>query len=116
MQIISKKSNPIICTKNNEDVFVFTDGIQKHILKSEQKYAGKTELIWNELYHDLERFIFSRVKEREITNDILQDVFIKIHTNIETLTNESKLSSWMYQISRNTIHDYFRKLKPHVCQ
>lgn len=72
---------------------------------------NRLELLWNDFHKELEEFIFSRVKEREITNDILQDVFIKIQNNIGTLKDETKLSSWIYQITRNTINDYFRKLK-----
>ncbi len=72
----------------------------------------RLETIWNNFHKKLEGFIFSRVKEREITNDILQDIFIKIQNNVGTLKDESKLSSWIYQITRNAINDYFRKLKP----
>lgn len=75
---------------------------------------NKLGLIWNDFHKELEGFIFSRVKEREITNDILQDVFIKIQNNIGTLKDETKLSSWIYQVTRNAINDYFRKLKPQV--
>ncbi|HAK11573.1 MAG TPA: RNA polymerase sigma factor SigZ [Chitinophagaceae bacterium] len=75
---------------------------------------NKLELIWNDFHKEMEGFIFSRIKEREVTKDILQDVFIKIQNNIETLKDETKLSSWIYQITRNAINDYFRKLKPQV--
>ncbi len=75
---------------------------------------NKMELIWNNFHKELDGFIFSRVKERDITNDILQDVFIKIQSNIGSLKDETKLSSWIYQITRNAINDYFRKLKPQV--
>lgn len=74
----------------------------------------KLEFIWNDFHKELEGFINSRVKDRDATNDILQDIFIKIQSNIGTLRDESKLSSWIYQITRNTINDYFRKLKPQI--
>ncbi|HKF37839.1 MAG TPA: RNA polymerase sigma factor SigZ [Ktedonobacteraceae bacterium] len=38
----------------------------------------------------------------------LQDVFLKIHTHIDTLREADKLQSWIYQIARNAIHDYYR--------
>lgn len=72
------------------------------------------ELIWNDFHKELEGFINSRVKDRDITKDILQDIFLKIQNNIGTLKDESKLSSWIYQITRNAINDYFRKLKHQV--
>lgn len=73
----------------------------------------RLELIWKEFHNELDGFIYSHIKDREITNDILQDIFVKIQNNIDTLKDESKLSSWIYQIARNAINDYFRKLKPH---
>jgi RNA polymerase sigma-70 factor (ECF subfamily) len=72
---------------------------------------NKFDLVWNNFHKELEGFIYTRVKEREITKDVLQEVFIKIYTNIETLKDDTKLSSWIYQITRTTINDYFRKLK-----
>lgn len=74
---------------------------------------NRLELIWNEFHKELDGFIFSHIKDREITNDILQDIFVKIQYNIGSLKDESKLSSWIYQITRNALNDYFRKLKPH---
>lgn len=73
---------------------------------------NRLELIWKEFHKELDGFIYSHIKEREITNDILQDIFVKIQSNIGTLKDESKLSSWIYQIARNAINDHFRKIKP----
>lgn len=72
----------------------------------------RLELIWKEFHKELDGFIYSHIKEREITNDILQDIFVKIQNNIGTLKDESKLSSWIYAIARNAINDHFRKIKP----
>ena len=46
--------------------------------------------------------------------DILQEVFIKIHNKIDTLKDNEKMNSWVYQITRNTIIDFYRKQKPNV--
>ena len=46
-----------------------------------------------------------------MTEDILQDVFIKIHLKIDTLKDESKIKPWLYQITRNRIMDYYRQNK-----
>jgi RNA polymerase sigma-70 factor, ECF subfamily len=65
--------------------------------------------IWIDLHQELKKFIFGKVKDLNTSEDILQDVFVKIHLNIHTLSDWSKLTSWVYQITRNTIADYFRK-------
>jgi RNA polymerase sigma-70 factor (ECF subfamily) len=73
-----------------------------------------TETIWKAFHHELFNFINKRVKDKDISNDILQDVFIKIHLKLKTLSDKDKLASWVYQITRNSILDYFRKQKPKV--
>lgn len=49
---------------------------------------NKLELIWKGLHKELDGFIYSYIKEREIANDILQDIFVKIQSNINTLKDE----------------------------
>lgn len=65
--------------------------------------------IWKDLHQELQKFIFFKVKNKEISEDILQDVFLKIQLHVHTLKDSSKLTSWVYQITRNTILDHFRK-------
>lgn len=64
---------------------------------------------WKVLRQELRRFIFSRVKDKAVAEDLTQDVFLKVHGSIDKLKNTEKLSAWIYQITRNTINDYFRK-------
>lgn len=65
--------------------------------------------IWIDLHQELKKFIFSKVRDIDTSEDILQDVFLKIQLNIHTLSDFSKLTSWVYQITRNTITDHYRK-------
>jgi RNA polymerase sigma-70 factor (ECF subfamily) len=69
------------------------------------------EHIWTDLNGELFKFIYSRVNNEHLTKDILQEVFLKIQLNINQLKNTSKLTSWVYQITRNTIIDHYRKFK-----
>lgn len=71
-----------------------------------------TEHIWKEFHTRLFQFIKKRVKDSDTSNDILQDIFIKIHLKLNTLSNEDKLTGWVYQIARNSILDHFKKQKP----
>jgi RNA polymerase sigma-70 factor, ECF subfamily len=65
--------------------------------------------IWIDLHQELKKFIFSKLKDIEVSEDILQEVFLKIHLHLHTLSDSSKLTAWVYQITRNTIVDYYRK-------
>ncbi len=67
-----------------------------------------TQDVWNLYATDVKRFILSKVKHSLITDDILQDTFLKIHTKLHTLKEQSKLKSWVFSIARNTMLDYFR--------
>lgn len=58
-------------------------------------------------------FIFSKVKDKDIANDIFQDTFMKV---IKTLQNgkyneEGKFLPWVMRIAHNLIIDHFRKQK-----
>ncbi len=66
-----------------------------------------SELVWQEYHTKLARFIRSRVTE-EAVDDLLQDVFMRIHSRLDSLNDDAKLESWLYQITRNAITDYYR--------
>ncbi len=69
------------------------------------------ETIWEKYNQLLRNFIARRVKKEPETDDILQEVFIKIHLNISKLKDLEKLRAWIFQIARNAIVDYYRKSK-----
>src|SRR5216683_1532991 len=73
-----------------------------------------TERIWEEFHPRLKQFILKRIPDQQNAEDILQEVFLKIHTRIDTLRDEEKLQSWIYQIARNAIADYYREQKATV--
>lgn len=66
-----------------------------------------TENIWHEYQLRLAAFIRSKVA-KDAVDDLLQDVFMKIHLRIDSLKDDTKLESWLYQITRNAITDYYR--------
>ncbi len=72
---------------------------------------NSTEDVWKEYHKQLLGFISSKVSDKQIAKDILHEVFIKIHTKMHTLDDITKLKSWVYQITRNTIIDFYRTNK-----
>lgn len=73
-----------------------------------------TEAIWQQFHDNLANFIRKRVSNEADAQDILQDVFIKIHQNINQLKDETRLTAWVYQITRNVINDYYRQQREWV--
>ena len=73
-------------------------------------------MIIEQLYIDLRArlkyFISTKVKDQMLVEDILHDVFIRIHQNIYALKEQGKIESWVFQITRNAIADHYRKTKP----
>jgi RNA polymerase sigma-70 factor, ECF subfamily len=70
------------------------------------------EKIWDEYHSNLLSFIRKRIADKDSAEDILQDIFVRVHSKIDTLQNKSKIESWLYQITRNAIIDYYRARKP----
>jgi RNA polymerase sigma-70 factor (ECF subfamily) len=71
-------------------------------------YHYQTENIWKEFSGKLKGYIAKRVNDAMSVDDILQDVFLKIHSNLHSLKDNSKLQSWIYRIARNAVVDYYR--------
>ena len=72
---------------------------------------NRTEKLWLRYGNKLKAFIISKVHNEAIADDILQDVFIKVHAKIDQINNDTKIQSWVYQITRNLIVDHFRSIK-----
>jgi len=66
------------------------------------------EQIWIRFNAQLKSFIFSKIKDNALADDLLQEVFIKIHRHIGQLKDENKLQAWVCQVARNTVLDYYR--------
>ena len=56
-------------------------------------------------------YIFKMVKDQDLTNDIFQEVFIKVITSLKKdhYNHEGKLLSWILRIAHNQVIDHFRK-------
>jgi RNA polymerase sigma-70 factor, ECF subfamily len=70
------------------------------------------ESIYNDFHTNLYRFIAGRVSDGDTAEDILQDVYLKIHSHISGLRETDRLESWIYQIARNAIIDTYRRVRP----
>lgn len=56
-------------------------------------------------------FIFSKVKDRDLSDDIFQETFIKVINTIrkQNYNEEGKFLPWVMRISHNLVIDHFRK-------
>lgn len=58
-------------------------------------------------------FIYSKVLDRALSEDIFQDTFIKVINTLKkgTYNEEGKFLPWVLRIAHNLVIDYFRKNK-----
>lgn len=68
-----------------------------------------TQKIWNEFGDRLRAYIAGRVGNTDDANDVLQDVFLKIHSRLDQLDDESRVAPWVYRIAQNAVTDFYRK-------
>jgi RNA polymerase sigma-70 factor (ECF subfamily) len=67
-----------------------------------------TEQAWAEFRDGLRGFLLRRVGDPDVADDLLQEVFIKVHTQLATLRDPGRLQPWMYRVARNAVADHFR--------
>lgn len=65
--------------------------------------------LWQEHKSELKNYIFKRVKNESLTDEILQEVLIKVYNFCISKSGVKNLRSWLFQIAQNTIIDYYRK-------
>ncbi|MEW6210855.1 MAG: RNA polymerase sigma factor SigZ [Acidobacteriota bacterium] len=70
-----------------------------------------TERIWQDYHNQLLSFIRRRVRDTDMAEDILQDVFVKIHSRLDTLAQSERVQNWLYRIARNAVIDHYRTRK-----
>jgi RNA polymerase sigma-70 factor (ECF subfamily) len=64
--------------------------------------------IWTELGARLRAFVGSRVGDGHAADDIVQDVLLKVQTQLGALPPEEKLPAWVFAVARNAVVDYYR--------
>jgi len=69
------------------------------------------EPIINQYLKPVYNFVFRIVGNKNETEDITQEVFIKVWKNLEKFKSEQNLKPWIFKIARNTTFDYLRKRK-----
>lgn len=77
----------------------------------EIKFKTKCDVpaLWLIHKNELQNFIFKRVKDNDLANDILQDVLMKVYNFCISKSGVRNIRSWLFQIAQNTIVDHYRR-------
>lgn len=65
--------------------------------------------IWLSSKDRLHRYVLSRFKDKELAEDITQDVLLKIHKSCCSHKEINNLNSWLFQIAHNASLDRIKK-------
>ncbi|GAC1385400.1 MAG: sigma-70 family RNA polymerase sigma factor [Ktedonobacteraceae bacterium] len=55
------------------------------------------------------RFLLARTRNREITEDVLQETYLKVWRFLESHDSPAHVSTWVHSIAKNTMIDMYRK-------
>lgn len=72
--------------------------------------------LYDSYANDFRRFFLYKCGNTADADDLVQETFVKVVRSIETYRGESAINSWLWQIARNCLIDYWRykKVKPTV--
>ncbi len=73
--------------------------------RQEEAFNGIVNAYTERLYWHVRRFLCSH----DDTNDLLQDIFIKIWAALPKFRGESSLYTWIYRIATNEVLNHLRK-------
>jgi RNA polymerase sigma-70 factor (ECF subfamily) len=63
--------------------------------------------VWGELTARLRPFVARRVAPADV-DDVVQDIFLRIQTNLGALRDSERFGPWVYQVARSAIADHRR--------
>jgi RNA polymerase sigma-70 factor (ECF subfamily) len=67
--------------------------------------------LYDKYHKDLFQFIIYMVKDRDLAEDLVQDVYIKVIKSYHSFDGRSSEKTWLFSIARHVTIDYFRKQK-----
>ncbi|CAM3893727.1 MULTISPECIES: RNA polymerase sigma factor [Flavobacterium] len=83
--------------------------VKKYVEGDESTLAILIERHQSKIYG----FIYTKIQDRDICDDVFQDTFIKVIKTLKTKSynEEGKFLPWVMRIAHNLVIDYFRKSK-----
>ncbi|SFF62419.1 RNA polymerase, sigma subunit, SigX [Halobacillus alkaliphilus] len=67
--------------------------------------------LYENYHHDLFQYLIYMVKDRDLVEDLVQDVYIKVLKSYQSFDGRSTEKTWLLSIARHVAIDYFRKQK-----
>lgn len=58
-------------------------------------------------------FLNQTLGDRQLSDDLAQDTFLKAYTSLKQFQGRSSFSTWLYRIAYNVFYDYTRRQRQH---
>ena len=71
----------------------------------------EAEAIWVKVQAKLKGFVRAKIRDEASADDVLQEIFLKMHQNLHQLREEEKAEYWLFRIAQNAVNDHFRQQK-----
>jgi len=68
-----------------------------------------TAHIWSLFQAGVQGLVNRNVAIADDVDDIVQDIFVRIHSGASTIRDEERVQSWVFGIARRAIADHYRK-------
>jgi RNA polymerase sigma-70 factor (ECF subfamily) len=65
--------------------------------------------IYNQYYAKVRKFVLASVKNEWVADDVVQETFVRIQENLDSVKDSSRISSWIFRIAYNLCQDHFRQ-------
>jgi RNA polymerase sigma-70 factor (ECF subfamily) len=89
-----------------------TESFNKEAEELKQGNARSAEIIFDHFAPPIHSFFMGRIGNRETSQDLVQEVFLKVTRHIEQFNSETgTFTAWIWQIARNSAIDYYRQKK-----
>ncbi|MEB0261815.1 sigma-70 family RNA polymerase sigma factor [Mucilaginibacter sp. 10I4] len=80
------------------------------ILQLQQGGEQAFTILYDQYSKQLYRNILRLVKDEDIAQELLQDLFLKIWESRENINPEKSFKSFLYKVAENLVYGYFRKI------
>lgn len=100
--------------RENDDLSVSTQSADEDndlIRKFNEGNENSFKLLVYKHKDKVRNLVFLTVGNREMVDDISQDVFISVFNKLRDFRFESQFTTWLYRITVNKCKDYLRKIK-----
>ena len=67
------------------------------------------ENIWHEYRSSLHAFLTSRLSNPADVEDLLQEILITSHNNLDKINAEESIKPWLFRVAKNALIDFYRK-------